>query len=387
MWTTSILTYNIWQTVPEPVRYNGQNERCDHLISYFQDHSELHVDIIVFQELIIPHIRKKIIAAFRSLGYLYHSQRHDALLKLVDGGVVILSKYPIIEQDKLVFKCGTGTDNLSAKGLIYCRILKYENVINIIGTHLQAWFTPKCQHVREMQFREIGKFISKKNFKPDENLILCGDFNVDMYTSYPYIEKLLKSNFLKIIRNEPNISTSSISSSSSSNESTILDFQHPRQQIQPIYTLDPKTNQLVGNDEESMYISSDYPNGCYDEYLKTLQCSCCPQETVDYITYSYKHLCPISTSIKIINVKSSQKFTIRLNNTTTREISDISDHYPVLATLVFDKSCNFKTRKIMKYKTSADNKRVTKKVILFTLVGIIFILLILLPVLFTVLCK
>ena len=55
-----------------------------------------------------------------------------------DGGVAIVSKWPIAEKIQYVFAKGCGPDNLSNKGFVYTKIKKNDRFIHVIGTHLQA---------------------------------------------------------------------------------------------------------------------------------------------------------------------------------------------------------------------------------------------------------
>lgn len=52
-----------------------------------------------------------------------------------DGGVAIVSKYPIKEKIQHVFKSGCGFDNDSNKGFVYTKIEKNGKNVHVIGTH------------------------------------------------------------------------------------------------------------------------------------------------------------------------------------------------------------------------------------------------------------
>ena len=55
-----------------------------------------------------------------------------------DGGVAIVSRWPIEEQIQYVYKQGCGADYLSNKGFVYARINKNGENYHVIGTHAQA---------------------------------------------------------------------------------------------------------------------------------------------------------------------------------------------------------------------------------------------------------
>ena len=57
----------------------------------------------------------------------------------MDGGIIILSKYPITDSGFKRFKQGSQYDDASAKGIIYCKIEVKPNVyLHIYNTHIQA---------------------------------------------------------------------------------------------------------------------------------------------------------------------------------------------------------------------------------------------------------
>ena len=319
MWSTSILSYNIWQTVPEPIRFNGQYERCKQLVQYFKNNKHICTDIIAFQELMVTNHKNYIINELYSIGYKYHSDiLYDStrLGKFVTGGIVILSKYPIIKQKNYIFPYSYGADTLSSKGIVFCRINIKGNILNVFATHVQAILNKKCINIQQLQVRCISEFIKSQNIPSDECVILCGDFNVDEYSNTALVRNIFKNINFKIIPSNGK------------------------------YSIDPFSNQLVGNDDTSLYISSNYPNGCYSQYLKTLQCSCCPRELVDYISYSLKHQSPVEFKSEILPIKSNVLFEVQLNQTTFRKVRDFSDHYPVYCELTFNNPTPFNDRKI-----------------------------------------
>lgn len=83
-----------------------------------------------------------------------------------DGGVAIVSKYPIKEKIQHVFKSGCGFDNDSNKGFVYTKIEKNGKNVHVIGTHTQSEDS-RCgaghdRKIRAEQMKEISDFVKKK---------------------------------------------------------------------------------------------------------------------------------------------------------------------------------------------------------------------------------
>eukprot|EP00002_Diphylleia_rotans_P036025 TRINITY_DN7901_c0_g1_i5.p1 TRINITY_DN7901_c0_g1~~TRINITY_DN7901_c0_g1_i5.p1 ORF type:complete len:341 (+),score=68.94 TRINITY_DN7901_c0_g1_i5:619-1641(+) len=100
---------------------------------------------------------------------------------IVDGGLLILSRYPISKKSQLIFEAGAGADSLSAKGIIYCLVHHPSTPIHVFCTHLQAGFNRnKCNRIHERQLKDIHEFITQQT-STTENLptFLLGDFNLD----------------------------------------------------------------------------------------------------------------------------------------------------------------------------------------------------------------
>src|SRR5690554_1897301 len=55
-----------------------------------------------------------------------------------DGGVAIVSRWPIEEKIQYVYKEGCGADYLANKGFVYARINKNGSSYHVIGTHAHA---------------------------------------------------------------------------------------------------------------------------------------------------------------------------------------------------------------------------------------------------------
>jgi len=103
-------------------------------------------------------------------------------LEVVDGGVIMFSKLPVLSYDTKVFSISTDQDMLVAKGAIYAQLQTTPNKsIHVVATCLQSPnenSIPECQSVRMSQLREIMSMLSRKN-KDNSPVVILGNFNID----------------------------------------------------------------------------------------------------------------------------------------------------------------------------------------------------------------
>ena len=313
MWTFNVCTYNVMTPVLEPLRFNGQMERLGRIplaLAQLHQATQGGLDVVVFQELIPGKYRRFLLSKLTELGWCFHSSPLQNVqflsTKMVSGGVIICSRFPILAEKQHVFttEC-CGTDCLASKGVVYTQILgPQNNVVNVVATHFQAWATPEGVRIRRAQSEQCLRFIKSLNIPPTQPVIVVGDFNLDYYAQRKEVMNLEKHLQVKFISLHPD--------------------SHP-------FSSDPSTNAIVGNDDASMYSTRLYPHGCYDTFMTTLACPCCPQELLDYVGYSTNHLSPSSCSCSVVILKT-EPFLMKMNMTTEREVADLSDHYPLVGT-------------------------------------------------------
>lgn len=113
-----------------------------------------------------------------------------------DGGVSIVSPWPIEEQIQFVYSQGCGADWLANKGFVYAKINKNGSAYHVIGTHAQAE-DGSCSDpaaVRASQFQEMQNFIASHNIPVEEIVFMGGDFNVIKGTNeYPAMMENLQA--------------------------------------------------------------------------------------------------------------------------------------------------------------------------------------------------
>ncbi|MFC8277945.1 sphingomyelin phosphodiesterase [Streptomyces sp. NPDC057271] len=103
-----------------------------------------------------------------------------------DGGVTILSKWPIVRKEQYVYKDACGADWFSNKGFVYTVLDVNGTKVHVVGTHAQST-DPGCSageaaQMRSRQFKAMDAFLDGKNIPANEQVIVAGDMNVDSRT-------------------------------------------------------------------------------------------------------------------------------------------------------------------------------------------------------------
>ncbi|MFE5628152.1 sphingomyelin phosphodiesterase [Streptomyces sp. NPDC056543] len=103
-----------------------------------------------------------------------------------DGGVTILSKWPIVRKEQYVYKDACGADWYSNKGFVYTVLDVNGSRVHVVGTHAQST-DPGCSageaaQMRSRQFKAMDAFLDGKNIPANEQVIVAGDMNVDSRT-------------------------------------------------------------------------------------------------------------------------------------------------------------------------------------------------------------
>ncbi|WP_030297415.1 sphingomyelin phosphodiesterase [Streptomyces katrae] len=191
----SVLTYNVFLMSKNLYPNWGQDHRASEIpkASYFQGH-----DVVVLQEAFdngasdalksnasaqypyqTPVVgRSK--SGWDATGGAYSSTTPE------DGGVTVLSKWPIIRKEQVVYKDACGADWWSNKGFAYVVLDVNGTKVHVVGTHAQST-DPGCgageaADMRARQFKAMDAFLDGKNIPANEQVIVAGDMNVDSRT-------------------------------------------------------------------------------------------------------------------------------------------------------------------------------------------------------------
>ncbi|HKZ55352.1 MAG TPA: Calx-beta domain-containing protein [Anaerolineales bacterium] len=167
-------------------------QRMDYRAGLIGTHPDLKGhDVIVFVELMSDSHRDLITWLLRSeypyqgriLGRDHWGFPFPALvpLPIQDGGVIILSKWPIEAEAQSLFGavCTPIPDCLGDKGVNYARINKAGQRYHIFGTHLDSGPDAADMRVRKEQFDIMSRFVLTRRIASGDPVIMAGDFNVD----------------------------------------------------------------------------------------------------------------------------------------------------------------------------------------------------------------
>lgn len=174
--TFRAVSYNIWG-LPKPLLQ--KKERLPKIAQYAPS---LGADVIGFQETFTKDAR--ILAKIAD--YPYIAWGNPVKGPKISDGLLIISKWPIIESSYRSFKGCKGTDCLSKKGVLHAR-LRVDGIgeVDVFNTHLNA---AGDDELRAYQVQQMYEFIWEKS--QNRPIIAMGDFNFTP-DSIPYHEMVL----------------------------------------------------------------------------------------------------------------------------------------------------------------------------------------------------
>lgn len=113
-----------------------------------------------------------------------------------DGGVIILSRWPIATEDQRAYgSVCAGMDCRADKGVLYARVRTRDLTVHVFATHLEA----QTRDIKRRQVDIVREFINSKSIPADQPVLIAGDFNIDAYSSdgnYPYMLDRLNADAL-----------------------------------------------------------------------------------------------------------------------------------------------------------------------------------------------
>ncbi len=199
-----LLTYNVFMRPVVGMTTDLKDTRVPFIAEAIRKY-----DVVCFQELFsqLNYRRKDILNYANRCGFKHVSKPPDVKLKsllslkLLNSGLLTISKYPIVETEFIEFKEKAGVDALAAKGVLYSKIkTPNHRHIHLFNTHTQATYhneyqpDNKSDHknflARLKQLEEIRVAVDKclnthsrlfrdgpDNFK--DLVLVVGDFNVN----------------------------------------------------------------------------------------------------------------------------------------------------------------------------------------------------------------
>lgn len=100
-------------------------------------------------------------------------------INIYDGGVIIVSRYPIVNEAQYVFPDCSGTDCFADKGVNYAEVIKGGQAYHVFATHTASFDTDTARDYRQRQFKQIRALAQSLDIPANEAVIYSGDFNVN----------------------------------------------------------------------------------------------------------------------------------------------------------------------------------------------------------------
>ncbi|CEP15689.1 hypothetical protein [Parasitella parasitica] len=182
------LTLNIFMR--PPLIKNNWSDYKDDRLAYIEKYILPDYDVITFQESFAFASRRKdrLITTARLMGYNYHieSPRKYPWNIGVDGGLLMISRFPILKSNIIEYPRGQHSDWLSIKGALHALIeLNSTRKMHLYTTHTQASYdlnniiNEDDTAVRLSQFSLLHNFVYDTSKDDGEPIMIVGDLNVD----------------------------------------------------------------------------------------------------------------------------------------------------------------------------------------------------------------
>lgn len=287
-----LTTYNVWMMPDKITTFaNVSPKKCERaqLIPDALPDS----DVVIFNEAFCHVARPILLEAMKDKGFYYETPVVGHLVgraraKFLDGGVVLVSKYPIEKTDTMRFGgvCH-GDDALADKGVVYARVLKHGRRVHVFASHTQAWTSAVAVKTRQDQFRMMRHFMDEMAIPANEPVIVAGDFNVN-----------------QLLDNENHECAQMLE---------ILECDEP--ETSP----DQTTNASFDADNNPLAADGPSSDGVC--------------ERLDFILTCQHHLKPTQACVQVHPIQAREKWHWEAKN---KDFYDLSDHYPVTSEFRFD---------------------------------------------------
>lgn len=189
-----LLTYNIFLR-PPPVKNNENDWKDERLADFIKLLDSF--DIVCLQECFgsLNNRKQELIKYANKTGLFFFvdSPSPSFFSKfLVDGGLLTMSRFPIVESEFREFRYCVLSDSLANKGILYSKIKIRDSYVIIFNTHTQASYFGSPEYLWNISVRtrldhldEMCEFIKEillTTYVDEETtVLLMGDFNVDAH--------------------------------------------------------------------------------------------------------------------------------------------------------------------------------------------------------------
>jgi endonuclease/exonuclease/phosphatase family metal-dependent hydrolase len=171
-WHTSVPTRILSRLLPHKRRARIINflEKCDH-------------DVVLLQEAFNVGFQERVVEALHEKFPFSVSYRPNApLFRWINNGLMILSRYPIVQTEIVEFSKLVGTSWWVPKGAIAAKIAGPKE-FSVVNTHMQAFEGLLNDKYRIHGATVLQKFIDEK-IDQDAPVIIGGDFNTSQRHTY-----------------------------------------------------------------------------------------------------------------------------------------------------------------------------------------------------------
>ena len=142
-------------------------------------------DMIAFEEAWDRGVREQLINCFRNTYPWSFDPEPAPHKKLLNSGLLVLSRYPFQNKDFLTFAdhhTMADADRLANKGIAYVSIDKNGQPYHFFITHLQAQLDDAAVAIRQKEIRLLDYFIGSKHINTSQPVLIMGDLNIDYYS-------------------------------------------------------------------------------------------------------------------------------------------------------------------------------------------------------------
>ncbi len=185
--TLDLLTWNVFMR-PRAYFWDNQTQRSEYIAEFLNKNQ---VDVVALQEV----FGRKTARFFRKAlqeTYPYQYGPGKVGFMKFNSGVMILSKYPMVEYTIKKYGNCNGIDCMAKKSAVFVTLEKNGKKFQVVGTHLQASKGYANALIRTAQMKTISKLANAYKIK-DAPQIFMGDFNVIKDFKY-YPDMLLNLN-------------------------------------------------------------------------------------------------------------------------------------------------------------------------------------------------
>lgn len=321
--TLKVGTYNVWMLPRKVSAFTGVSPRKNTRARLMAEVLPA-CDLWVFTECFDHRSRKVLLDKLAETGGYFFSTptvghkrltKGKYLRKLINGGVLVASKYPILSvRIKLFGDASCGADRLADKGVLYCKILKEGLLVHVFATHLQAWNDAPSRAMRKTQLLTIKSFMHSLSIDPENDCVLIvGDLNVDFWLNrssgeYDEMLELLDVQDPAVVaRNEREDSL--VEEKSQNPNPAQIGVCVERAKRRAKYSFDKRLNALAADG-----LSSDGS-----------------LELLDYVLVSRGHRQPSRAESWVLPMRAASPWKWRKDTQ-----FNLSDHFPVVSELTFD---------------------------------------------------